>query len=135
METSGGILARVSERILYVIGLGLLVLAGYAVYRLGPDGRAALWSGIGRTVAFIALAAAVPWAARFFMRRLLAVGENWVGAVLVSVLTLVDAIIGRVLMQGWPQSGWGWIAALAILAVLGTYNYLVAEYLAEQTGG
>jgi hypothetical protein len=38
-------------------------------------------------------------------------------------------------MTGWPASFWGWGAALAALAVAGTYNYLVTEYLAEMSGG
>ena len=57
------------------------------------------------------------------------------GVVLLGVLTLVDAIVGLILMQGWPRGGWSWLAALAALAVAGLYNYLVAEYLAEKAGG
>ena len=52
-----------------------------------------------------------------------------------SYRELYDLIAGRLLMQGWPSGGWGWTLSLAALALAGAYNYLVTEYLAEQTGG
>ena len=37
--------------------------------------------------------------------------------------------------QDGSHGGWFWFACLAALAVAGTYNYLVTEYLAEMAGG
>ncbi len=135
METSGGILSRVGERVLSAIAVGLVVLAGVALYRMGETGRAALWSGIWRTAAWVVIAAAVPWSARFFIGRVLSVSSNWAGLGLLVAFGLVDVIAGLMLLGGWPSGGWGWTAALAVLGAACFYNYLVAEYLSEQAGG
>ncbi len=134
MEAPRGILGRLGEKILGWIALGLLLALGYALYEIGPEGRAALWNGIWRTVAWLVFASALPWTARFFIRRILEVGSNWAGVGLILAYILVDAIVGRILLGQWPGSGWGWVAALAALAVVGTYNFLVAEYLSDEAG-
>lgn len=135
METPGGILGRLGEKILGWIALGVLVFLGIAVYQMPADTKAAIWSGIWRTLSWLAIVAAVPWSARLLIRRVLEAGTNWAGAALVAGLTLVDVVAGYALMTGWPASGWGWAALLGALALAGTYNYLVAEYLAETAGG
>jgi hypothetical protein len=131
----GGILGRLGEKILGWIALGLLLLLGFAIWQMEPATRWAIWNGIWRTIVWVLLAVAVPWGARPFVGRALKAGTNWAGAALIAVCVCVDAIIGLVLLRGWPAGGWGWLAALAALAVAGTYNYLVTEYLAEQAGG
>lgn len=136
METSGGgILGRLGEKILGWIALGLLLLLGYAVYRMEPATKAAIWGGIWRTAAWVVIAAGLPWVGRLFIGRLLEISSNWAGVGLIAGLVVVDLVAGLVLMGGLPSGGWGWTAALAALAVAGTYNYLVAEYLAERAGG
>jgi hypothetical protein len=131
----GGMLGRLLEKVLSLVALALVVLCGVAVYRMEPQTRQAIWAGIWRTAAWVVLAGGLPWVGRLFIGRLLEVGSNWAGAVWLSLLTLVDAIVGLILMRGWPSGGWSWLAALAALAVAGLYNYLVAEYLAEKAGG
>ena len=131
----GGMLGRLLEKVLSLVALALVVLCGVAIYRMEPQTRQAIWAGIWRTVVWIVLVAGLPWISRLFIGRLLEVGSNWAGVVLLGLLTLVDAVVGLILVQGWPSGGWSWLAALAALAVAGLYNYLVAEYLAEQAGG
>jgi hypothetical protein len=131
----GGILGRLSEKVLSLIALALLVGLGVAIYEMGSAGRQALWNGIWRTCAWVAIAAVLPWSARLFIGRLVEIGSNWAGAAVIGAYILVDVIAGAVLLNGLPSGGWGWVAALAALAVAGTYNFLVAEYLAEQAGG
>ena len=136
METpSGGFLGRLGEKVLGYIALGLLVLCGVALWRMGPETRAAIWSSIWRTAVWLVIAAGLPWSARLFITRLLETGSNWAGVVLLACLVLVDLVTGVILMGGWPSGGWGWTAALAALALAGTYNYLVTEYLSQQAGG
>lgn len=134
-QPTGGILGRLTERVLSLVALGLVVLAGVALWQMGPEGRAAIWSAIWRTALWLALAAALPWTGRLFIGRVLAVGANWAGLVLIAALTAIDLIVGLVLIGGLPAGGWGWLAALAALGLAATYNYFVAEYLAEQAGG
>ena len=131
----GGILGRLTERVLSLIALGLVVLCAVALYRMEPQTRQAIWAGIWRTAVWLVIAAGLPWITRLFIGRLLECGSNWAGVVLLAVLVLVDAVAGMVLLAGWPSGGWGWIAAVAALAVAGLYNYLVAEYLSQQAGG
>ena len=222
---SGGILARLGEKFLGWIGLALLVLIGIAIWRMDPVLRTAIWQGVWRTILWIALAAALPWSARFYIRRILGVGSNWAGVGLLAALVLVDLGAGLLLLSGCdtaveakrlavandePEAtqpsdaalpsapkttdvtdavrerladvaegaanvasktaerlrvdedreakevetavagagtessaekagrghgGWFWLACLAALALAGTYNYLVTEYLAETAGG
>ncbi len=136
METpGGGILGRLTEKIVGWIALGLLVLLGVVIWRMDPATRSAIWSGIWRTAAWVVIVIAVPWSARLFMKRVLEISSNWAGTVLLACLVVADVVAGLVLMHGLPASGWGWLLALGTLAVAGLYNYLVTEYLAQQAGG
>ncbi len=135
METTGdGILGRLGEKILGWIALGVLILIGVWIWYIGPEGRGNIWSWVWRCSTWLVIVAAVPWITRVFIARILDVSSNWAGLVLLAALIAVDAIAGVCLMERWP-TGWWWLAALATLAVAGTYNYLVAEYLSEQSGG
>lgn len=129
------IFGRLSEKILGWIALGLLILAGYGVYKLGPDGRGAILSATGLIIGWIAIVAALPWFSRLFMRRLLQIGENWVGLALIAAFTIIDIAAGLALLRGWPEGFWGWFISLAAVGIAATYNYLVAEYVAERYGG
>ena len=130
-----GLFSKLGDKILTVVAVALVGLGAYALYAMGQPGRAALWAGIWHTVAWLVIAAGLPWSAKTVIRRILAVGSNWAGIALIAGYTLVDLIAGRLLMGGWPGSGWSWLFALAALGVAGSYNYLVTEYLAEQAGG
>lgn len=132
--TGGGILGRLGEKILGWIAFALIVALGFGIYKIGAPGRQALWEAIWRTSLWVAVAAALPWTARLFIRRVLETGSNWAGVVLIAGYVLIDALLGVILLNGFPTGGWGWLLALAALALAGTYNFLVAEYLSEQTG-
>ncbi len=133
METSQGIFGRLGEKILGWIALALIVGIAYGIWQMEPETRAAIWKGIWTTIAWIAIVAGLPWLARFFMKRIMELGSNWAAFGLVGALVLLDVIAGLVL-KGLPEGGWFWFFSLAALAVAGTYNYLVTEYLADQTG-
>jgi hypothetical protein len=130
----GGILGRLGERVLGWIALALLIGVGIAIWQTPPDTKAAIWSGIWRTIAWLLIVAALPWTARLFIGRVLEIGSNWAGALLIAAFLAADIIVALVLMSAWPESGWAWVACLAALGVAGTYNYLVTEYLAESSG-
>jgi len=227
METSGGILGRLSEKVLGWIALALLILIGVAIWQMDPVLRTSIWQGAWRTVFWVVIAAALPWSARFFIRRVLDVGSNWAGVSLLAALLVVDLGAGLLLLSGCeatvearrqevvreaedegaaanenplpasvPDStdvgdvvrdkladvaegaadvarqaaerlraeneppaseteteavaaetgvteegedrghgGWVWFACVAALALAGTYNYLVTEYLSDMAGG
>lgn len=225
METSGGgILGRVGEKVLGWIALALLILIGIAIWRMDPVLRTAIWQGLWRTIFWVIIAAALPWSARFFIRRILDVGSNWAGVGLLAALLAVDLGAGLLLLSGCDATvearrlavvseaeeeasqedplpaaalpgtsagevvrdkladvaegaadaarhaaerlrgeqdvetgpvatdaaavpddaadeqrgghgGWFWFACAAALALAGTYNYLVTEYLSEMAGG
>ncbi len=129
-----GILGRVVDHMAHIVGTIVVLVAVFALWRMGESGRAALWSGIWRTIAWVVIVAGLPWALRPFMKRLMEQGTNWAGAAAVGGLVLADIVVACLLMTVWPASFWGWVAALAVLGAAGTYNYLVLEYLSEQTG-
>ena len=220
METSGGILSRLGEKMLGWIGLALLILIGVAIWQIGPVGRQTIWQGAWRTVFWIAIAAALPWSAKFFIRRILDSGTNWAGVGLLAAFLAVDLGAGLLMLSGCDSSiqatrlavieeeggdesrqesalptappsadttgvvrealatvaegaadiaertaerlrgeetaeevaaaaeaqaaedekssghgGWFWFACVAALALAGTYNFLVTEYLSDMAGG
>ena len=130
-----GILGRLGEKVLGWIAFGLLALGAYGVYSLGPQGRGAIAAAAGRIAMFVGLVVVLPWFTRFFIKRLLAIGENWVGLALIAGLTLIDLFVGLWLLGGLPSGFWGWLICLTILGLLATYNFFVCEYLAETLGG
>ncbi len=138
MESPGGgsgLVGRLTERVLGYVALGLVALGGVALYRMGPDGRTAIWEAIWRTATWLGISAVLPWAARVFMARVLELRSNWAGVALIAGLTLLNVAVGVFLLTAWPAGGWQWTAALVALALAGTYNYLVTEYLADQADG
>ena len=134
MEASGGILGRLGEKVLGWIALGLLLLIAFAVYQTPAETKQAIWSGAWRSVTWLAFVAALPWFGRLFIGRILETGTNWAGAALVAGFTLVDVLIGLLLISAWPASLWGWLLLLALVGAAATYNFLVADYLADQAG-
>ncbi len=136
METTsaGGFASRIAERVVSWLALALIVLAGVAVWQMGPEGRENVWNWIWRVTVWLVVIAALPWSATLLIERVLDAGSNWAAAALVAVYVLLSALIGVGLLTAWPASAWGWLAALAALGVGGTYNYLVLEYLAQRSG-
>ncbi|MBI5863217.1 MAG: hypothetical protein HZB38_01635 [Planctomycetes bacterium] len=127
-------LSRLTERILGWVGLAVVVLVGIAIYQMPAETKSAIWSGFWRSLVWLAVAAAVPWSAALYIRRVVEFGSNAAGVLLVAGLSVVDVVAGIVLMSEWPSGGWSWAAAIGAVGVAGTYNYLVAEYLAERAG-
>jgi hypothetical protein len=132
--TGGGILGRLGEKVLGWIALALIVALGFGLYKIGAPGRQALWGAIWRTSLWVAVVGALPWTIRLFIRRILELSSNWAGVAVIGSYVVLDALLGVILLNGFPAGGWGWLLTLAALALAGTYNFLVAEYLSEQTG-
>jgi|GEM_PF-972459 len=136
MEVGGaGILGRLGEKVLGWVALVILLLVGWSIYQMPAETKKAILSGLWNMILWVVIAAALPWGAKLFMSRLMEIGENWVGLALVAGLTVVDLVAGLIFIGGLPSGGWTWFAAIGALAVAGTYNYLVAEYLAETAAG
>lgn len=134
MESPGlGILGRLSEKVLGYIALGLVALCAIAVYQIPGETKAAIWSGVWRSVVWVAFSAGWPWVTWLFMRRVTEAGTNWAGLILLAALTVGNLVAAGVLMTGWPIGVWGWLAGLTAIALAATYNYMVAEYLAEHS--
>lgn len=135
METSGGILGRLGEKVLGWIAFAAFALLCITIWQMPAETKTAIWQGVWKTIVWLIIAAALPWSGQFFMRRLLERSSNWAGAGLIASLTGVNLLLGLWLLGGLPAGGWGWLAALAALTVAGAYNFLVSEYLAERVGG
>ncbi len=136
MEAEGpNIVSRLAEKTLSWIILGLLIFLGYMIYQMPAETKSAIWNGIWRSIAWVVIAAAVPWSAKLYIRRILELGTNWASLALLAGLLVIDLMAAWVLMTGWPTGLWGWAAGLGAVALAGAYNYLVTEYLAEMAGG
>lgn len=135
METSGGgILGRLSEKVLYLIAIAALVLIGFGIWDMGPQGRQAALNWLWNAVVWLVVALGLPWSAKLYIRRVLDAGANWVGLGLLAGLTLFDMLLGFFLF-GWPAGGWSWLLGIGVAALAATYNYLVVEYLAQMAEG
>lgn len=134
METSGGMLSRLSEKVLGWIALGIVVLLGITIYQMPAETKAAIWSGAWRSTVWTLLAAATPWLGRFVVRRIVGMGTNWAGVALIGGFTLVQIVAGVLLMTAWPTGGWGWSLMIGAIALATIYNFLVADYLADTYG-
>lgn len=132
METAGGMLSRLIERTIGWVILAALIGLGVLIWQMSPETRSAILSGIWRSTAWLLLALATPWAAALFIGRILSAGTNAAAAALLAGLSLVNILTGVMLLTGWPSGAWRWSAAVAALVGAGTYNFLVAQYLAER---
>jgi len=131
---SPGMLGRLSEKVIGWIALAGLILGAVAVYQMPGETKGAIWSGVWRSVAWVVVAAALPWTSWLFIGRIAHAGTNWAGIALIAAFVVADIVAAMLLMTGWPPTGWAWAGGIAILTVAGSYNYLVAEYLAERSG-
>lgn len=135
METSQGMLGRLTEKVIGWVALALIVGLGIAIWQMPAESKAAVWSGVWRSAAWLGIAAVLPWSARFVIRRIIEIGSNWASFGLLVGFSAADVVAGVLLMTVWPGGGWAWFACVALLGVAGSYNYLVTEYLAEMNGG
>ena len=55
------------------------------------------------------IAAAVPWSAKLYIRRIIETGTNWASVGLLAGLIAVDIIAAALLMTGWPGGVWTWL--------------------------
>src|SRR5215470_1847234 len=117
--------------ILCLLGAGL---AGIWFWR-HPEDLRSLWSIVKLSLAWIALAAVLPWSSFAIMGWILRFESNAAGAILLAAYSVVD-IVAALWLAGWHIGGalaWtvvlvGWLAAAA-------YNYVICESLARQADG
>jgi len=124
------------KRIVTVIAVGATGVAGVALlvswWQMSPNERSAAYALVARAVAWILLAAVLPWATWFFTSAAVKRGSNAAGAVLIAVYTLIDLIVmGWVAKWSVPSTVAGVIMLFGVLAAL-AYNFLICDWLAER---
>lgn len=117
MGDATGILGRLAERVLGWVALALVILLGIAIYQMPSETKAAIWSAIWRSAAWLMIVGVIPWFARLFVSRILEISSNWAGVLLLAGLFAVDVIAAVLLMTGWPSGGWAWFGAFVALAL------------------
>lgn len=135
LGVAAGIFGRLAERILSWVALALVVLLGIAIYQMPSETKAAIWSAAWRSVFWLSIVGVTPWFARLFIGRVLESSSNWAGVILLAGFFAVDVFAALFLMTAWPSGGWAWFGAGVALVLAATYNFLVAEYLAQEYGG
>ncbi|MFH1746763.1 MAG: hypothetical protein ABIG44_06925 [Planctomycetota bacterium] len=135
MESSKlGFVGRLFEKVITWVVLAILLCVGFTLYKLGATGRQALMDALWKSTLWILVVAALPWSFQLFKARILEMGVNWVGLVVLGAFVLVDIIVGLILLGGAPPGLWPWLATLAVLGLATAYNFLVTEYISEQAG-
>jgi hypothetical protein len=134
MEVRRGILGGVTERVLSGVAFVVVIAIAWSIYQMPGETKTAILAGVWSSILWVVIAAALPWSAKMFITRILELGNNWAGVALIGGFTLFDLVLGLIFMGGLPGDGWSWFACLGAIAVVGTYNYLVTEYLADMAG-
>ena len=112
-----------------VLGVGsVLVVIWY--WRLPPEARGALWSGVRDALVWGGFAAVLPWALFWIPARVARMSSNGASALLLLAYLVVDAAFGLYLWHG--RLGGAWQTGLVVVGLLcaAVYNFVVCEYLA-----
>lgn len=123
-----------AERVLSGVAFVIVIAIGWSIYQMPAATKKAILAGIWYTIVWLVLSGALPWSTKLFVTRILELGSNWAGVALIGGFTLINIVLGLVFLGGFPSGGWSWFASLGAIAVVGTYNYLVTEYLADMAG-
>lgn len=104
--------------------------AGYWFYQ-HPEDLRSLWSIIKLSLAWIGLAAALPWTSFLLMRWVLKFESNTAGYLLLAAYCVVD-IMAALWLAGWHVGGsLAWTVLILGFIAAGTYNFVVCESLAR----
>src|SRR5262245_6311392 len=123
----------VGGRILTALLVVAVGLSGFWFYQ-HPEHIQTLWLVIRGCLLWIGFVLILPWSL-FFLPRVAARSEtNLAAAALLIVYLLIDALVALHL-AGWSISGalHGAVLVLGFM-MAGLYNYLVCDFLAEQSG-
>jgi FtsH-binding integral membrane protein len=115
---------------------GLVALAvvagGISWWQMDPATRHGLVAGTGRILGWFGIVLVVPWASFFVIGRVGRLESNAAGAVLVTVYTLIEAVLLAWLF-GWHVKGampFTFFAAAVLLAAV--YNLFTCDWIAEK---
>jgi hypothetical protein len=114
---------------LLVVCSGLIIIW---YWRLGPEGREAIWIMVRGALIWLGFVAVLPWALFFIPARVVRAESNLLSA-LVLLAYLVMDILFALYLSDW-QMGNVWQSGVLLLGFLcaAVYNFLVCEFLADR---
>ena len=124
------------KKIVSVVAIGATGVAGVALlvswWQMTPDERSAAYALVARAVAWILVAAVLPWATWFFTSHAARRDSNAAGAVLIGLYTVLDlTLLGWVAKWSMPSGVPAVICLFGVLAAV-AYNFLICDWLAER---
>jgi hypothetical protein len=120
--------------LIVVAGVVLLgvIAGGVAWFSADPADRSAAVSGVGRVAGAFGIALLLPWLTYFVSTDAGRAEKNWVGVVVVSAYTLVDAgLLAWAVRFSFPTST-AMVLYVFGVVLLATYNLLTCDWLAER---
>jgi len=96
-----------------------------------PESAQAIWHIIKYSLAWIAFAAALPWASFAVLPSIMKLESNIAGLALLALLTVLDVVMALWLC-GWDVNGaLSWAVLLLGFIAAGAYNFVICESLAR----
>ena len=120
----------------------MVIIGAITWFRASDASKDALISGagsvalaVGKTLGWLAVVGALPWALFFVIGRVARLRSNAAGAVLVLLLTAGEAVL-LAWMFDWAVSGaTAWVFFGAAVLVAGVYNLFACDWIAEKLEG
>ncbi len=111
-----------------------VVGAGLAWYETDPATKHSILTLSGHIIGWCLLMLILPWASFPLIGWVSKMDSNPAGAVLVLVLTIVDALV-LAWMFAWSLHGaTEWVLYIAAVLIAGVYNLFTCDWIAERAG-
>jgi hypothetical protein len=115
------------------VALGV-VAAAISWWSMDESTRHMLLSGTGRIVAWLLGVLLIPWASFALIGRVERMDSNTAGAVLVTAMTAIEAMV-LLWLFGWSLPGAAaWTFAVVGVLFAGVYNLFACDWIAEKVG-
>jgi hypothetical protein len=116
-----------------VISLAV-VSAGLAWYETDPATKQQILTVSGHILGWVLLMLIVPWACFWLIAWVAKMESNTAGAILVLMLTIVEAVALAWLFAWSIHGAASWVLYVAAVLIAGVYNVLTCDWIAEKVG-
>jgi hypothetical protein len=116
-----------------VISLAV-VSAGLAWYETDPATKQQILTVSGHILGWVLLMLIDPWACFWLIAWVAKMESNTAGAILVLMLTIVEAVALAWLFAWSIHGAASWVLYVAAVLIAGVYNVLTCDWIAEKVG-
>jgi hypothetical protein len=125
-------LKSVGGKIATGLVLVAVFVAGISWWQAGPATRQGILSTSGRLGGWSAVVLLVPWAGFWLLGWVARLQSNLAGALLIVVLTVVEAVLLAWLFRWSIHGSTVWTMYAAAILIAGVYNLFTCDWIAEK---